>query len=559
MPRFLVLPVVAVLGSLLLMFGSRADDAKQVPASRGGTSARAEQGAHAPRSPARDRITVAESATSTATGVVFHDTNGNRKRDRGEPGLGGIRVSNGTDITRTDDAGRWELPVGDDTILFVVKPRGWRTPFNETRNPEFYYVHKPHGSPPEYKFAGVAPTGPLPASVDFPLYEQEEPETFQAILFGDPQPRNQQEVDWIAHDVVEELVGTDAAFGVTLGDVVFDDLDMFQPQARAIALIGIPWYNVVGNHDVNYDAPSDKLSDETFERHYGPNYYSFDYGPVHFVVLDDIEWYHPDGPEKRGRYRGGLGPEQIEFVANDLAMIPEDQLVVLMMHIPLTGVNDRHPLYRLIEKRPACISISGHTHTHEHVFIDSKDGWNGPVPHHHIVNVTVCGSWWSGAPDERGIPHTTMRDGGPNGYSILTLAGTKYTLDYRAAGRSADYQMQIHAPDAVSSADSASTDLYVNVFNGSERDPVEFRIGEGTWSKLEPRRTLDPWYKATFDAEAAIQPLPWRKLHEPSPSAHLWHAKLPANLPVGVHAIEVRTTDLFGRTFEDRRALRVTQ
>ena len=53
--------------------------------------------------------------------------------------------------------------------------------------------------------------------------------------------------DWIAHDVIEELVGTDASFGVTLGDIVFDDLNMFESQARSIALLGIPWYNVVGN------------------------------------------------------------------------------------------------------------------------------------------------------------------------------------------------------------------------------------------------------------------------------------------------------------------------
>src|SRR5690606_8316469 len=98
------------------------------------------------------------------------------------------------------------------------------------------------------------PTGPLPASIDFPLYPQEEPGQFRAILFGDPQPRNQQEIDFMAHDVLPELIGTDAAFGVTLGDIAFNNLEVFEPQARAIAVLGIPWYNVIGNHDVNYDA-----------------------------------------------------------------------------------------------------------------------------------------------------------------------------------------------------------------------------------------------------------------------------------------------------------------
>ena len=34
--------------------------------------------------------------------------------------------------------------------------------------------------------------------------------------------------------------------------------------------------------------------------------------------------------------------------------------------------------------------------------------------HQATINVTVSGSWWCGAPDERGIPHTMMADGAPN-------------------------------------------------------------------------------------------------------------------------------------------------
>lgn len=153
---------------------------------------------------------------STAAGVVFHDANGNRKRDPGEELLRDVRVSNGREIVTTDEHGRYSLPVDDDTILFVIKPRGWRTPLNENHLPRFYYIHKPNGSP-DLKYAGVEPTGPLADSIDFPLYPQDEPDTFRAILFGDPQPRDRKEIEDIAHDVVEELIGTDASFGVTLG------------------------------------------------------------------------------------------------------------------------------------------------------------------------------------------------------------------------------------------------------------------------------------------------------------------------------------------------------
>lgn len=179
--------------------------------------------------------------------------NGNQTFDEGDEPLAGIRVSNGHQIVRTNDQGVYELTVDDDNILFVIKPRNWRTPLSEDMLPRFYYIHKPNGSP-DLRYGGVEPTGPLPESVDFPLYPQEEPDDFKAILFGDTQPRNQREVDWIAHDVVEELVGTDASFGVTLGDIAFNDLTTMEPLNRTIALLGIPWYNVAGNHDINFDA-----------------------------------------------------------------------------------------------------------------------------------------------------------------------------------------------------------------------------------------------------------------------------------------------------------------
>ncbi|MBC8353681.1 MAG: calcineurin-like phosphoesterase C-terminal domain-containing protein [Planctomycetes bacterium] len=504
--------------------------------------------------------TFAQDSTATikATGVVYLDANSNREFDDGDKPLPDVRVSNRRDVVRTNAEGEYELMVDNDDIIFVVKPKGYRTPLSEDNLPQFYYIHKPEGSP-DLKFKGVEPTGELPASVDFPLYAQKEPEQFRAILFGDPQPRDQKEVDYIAHDVVEELIGTDASFGVTLGDIVFDDLEIFMPLNKTVALIGIPWYNVIGNHDINLDAKDDVQNDETFERIYGPAYYSFDYGQVHFLVLDDIEWYHPT-PGGKGRYRGGLGEEQMTFVRNDLAMIPDDQLVVLLMHVPLVDVRDRTELYRLIEKRPFCVSVSGHTHHHEHRFIKKEDGWLGPEPHHHIINVTVSGSWWSGAPDERGIPHTAMADGAPNGYSIISFDGTNYKLDFKAAGRSADYQMQIHAPELVTVDKLRETNIYVNVFNGSERSKVEMRIGkDDDWTAMEQTREADPQLQKVYDAEAKVigDPANWRKMSKPKASTHLWNAAFPTDTNVGTHLIEVRETDMYGRVTSSQRVIRI--
>lgn len=392
------------------------------------------------------------------------------------------------------------------------------------------------------------------------MYPQDEPDQFHAILFGDTQPRNQKEVDYIAHDVIEDLVGTDASFGVTLGDIVFDDLNVMQPLNRTIALLGIPWYNVVGNHDINFDARARQQANETFERVYGPSYYSFDHGPVHFVVIDNIEWRFDDQRQKMA-YRGGIGPEQLQFIRNDLALVPDDQLVVLLMHIPLTNTHDRHGLYKLIQNRRFCMSVSGHTHHHEHVFIRRKDGWEGPQPHHHVINVTVCGSWWSGAPDERGIPHSTMADGAPNGYSTITFDGTDYKVDFFAAGRSPAYQMELHAPDVVKSAESQKASLFANVFNGSEKTQVEMRIGDSKWIAMRHVREVDPKQQSVYDREAAIlakEPNRFRQLSRPKPSSHLWRVNLPSGLPAGTHLIHVRARHTANRTYHGRRVIRVT-
>ncbi|MFY8056556.1 MAG: metallophosphoesterase N-terminal domain-containing protein, partial [Planctomycetaceae bacterium] len=192
----------------------------------------------------QDSLIAGSTGPEQATGIVFLDSNQNSMRDADEPGIPGVKVSNGREVVACDQNGRYQLPVDDDTILFVIKPSGYRTVIDALNIPRGYYIHKPAGSP-KLDFPGVAPTGPLPASVDFPLYHSPEPAAFDVIFFGDPQPRNQQEIDFIAHDVIEELAGAQAAFGVTLGDILFDDLSLFDNFNRALSHIGVPWYNVI--------------------------------------------------------------------------------------------------------------------------------------------------------------------------------------------------------------------------------------------------------------------------------------------------------------------------
>jgi hypothetical protein len=497
--------------------------------------------------------------------VVFHDRDADGVRDRFELGIRGIAVSNGRDVARTDWRGRYRLPVSDDTIIFAVKPGGFATPLDEHHLPRFYYVHKPGGSPPGLRFPGVAPTGPLPASVDFPLTRRREPDAFDVLLFGDPQTYTTAEIDTFARDVIEEVIGSEAAFGIALGDLVGDDLSLFEPLNRAVGQVGIPWYNVPGNHDMNYRAKGDVHADETFERVYGPGSYAFEYASVHFVVLDDVVYRGAlaEGGSPQN-YVGGLSPDQIAFLRNYLEGVPRDHLVVVAMHIPLAGpsptleVPERRELFDALASHPHNLSISSHTHLQRHRFFGPEDGYPGSKPHHHLNQGTTSGSWWLGTPDEVGIPHAMMRDGTPNGYSILHFDGNDYTVRYKVARRPADYQMNVFAPGAVSSSEAGEKEVLVNVFSGSERTTVMMRLGrEGEWIPLARVERPDPYFLELKRRELESEPRPARPLPPADASRHLWAGRLPTDPPRGTFALEVRATDMFGETFTARRIIRV--
>ena len=489
------------------------------------------------------------SAAEVARGYLFHDENGNGMFDNGESGVEGVSVSNGREVVATDARGQYALPVGNDTILFVIKPRGWSTTLDIDGISRGYYVHKPAGSP-KTMYPGVAPTGPLPASVDFPMTRQPEPGKFDALIFGDPQPEDEEGVEHYGHDVVEELVGSDAIFGLTLGDIVEDRLDLLDDMNARTAQVGVPWHYVMGNHDMNKDSTTDALADETFERVYGPPYYSFTYGKVHVIALDSV---YREGDN----FHGELGERQLAFIENDLAYVPDDYLVIFTMHIPLVEFSDKEALFNIVKNRSHLLMIAAHWHKIEQFFLGPDDGWQGETPLHLYVAGAAGGSWWTGFKDASGIPHATMSDGSPNGYTVLSVDGNDYSFRYKAARRTEDYQMIITAPERVVAAEAAATEIVVNAFAASERATVEMRLGEnGSWIPMTRQRGVDPFVEAFHKRENAIAPeeAPWGK---PTETNHLWMGALPANPPIGMTVLYVRVVNGFGATFTGQRLMNI--
>lgn len=503
--------------------------------------------------------TIEIAQSETARGVVFDDRNANGSRDAGEPGISGVHVSNGADVATTDDSGRYELEVDDDTIVHVIKPRDWQTQLDKLNLPRFYYIHKPAGSPDQgFKFKGVEPTGPLPESIDFALTSSPDAEEFTVILVGDPQPYSRQQVRYYANDVIAELVDTEAVFGMSMGDIVGNDLSLFEAMNAVQGVVGIPWYNVLGNHDINFHAPIDKYSDETFERVYGPSHYAFQYGANHFLVLDNVHWIGKTETQK-GHYQGRLSEDQLKFVANYVKRVPREDRVVVCVHIPLPHMgHDGAPpstqeypqLLKILSSHPHTLSFSAHTHINDHKFAGSEEGYTPTeaTEHHHHNIVTGSGSWWRGILDTRGIPLTPMADGAPNGYIIATFKGIEYRLRYKGAHLPDDYQIAVHTQEVIDVVDTAASKVVANVFNGNTKTKVRMRVrGFGEWLPMEHLPQSDPAYDAAYQRDVVFAGDKRTTIPAPKVSGHIWSAQLPAEIPHGVHILEVESTDMFGQ------------
>ena len=513
--------------------------------------------------------------TGTVTGVVFEDRSGSGRRQPGDPGVPGVLVSNGREVVCTNGEGRYALPIADGTVVFVVKPAGYRVPADANNLPRFSYIHQPEGTPADLglRYAGIAPTGPLPASVDFALIRAEEPAAFDVILFTDPQPESAAELGFVRDTALASVLGTRAAFGMTTGDIMFDDLALYPRYNRLIGGVGVPWWHIGGNHDLNFEAPDAARSRETYKRVYGAPYYAFHYGSALFLMLDNVRYFGAataSGGARGGRYEGRFGERQLAFVAAVLQETPRDRLVVVAMHIPLVtdvgpgeawnNTSDRDDLLALLAGRPS-LSVAGHTHTTEHHYLGADGG------HHHHVLTAVSGSWWSGPYDRRGIACADSRDGTPNGYHVLSIDGDRYTTRLVPADGS-DRAMRISLESGFHGRDPevirettiqqllgspipaeavGATDLVVNVFDGGPRTRVTLRIGNGPPIAMGRVRRPDPFVEAVYARNAATKK-PWVKAE---PSSHIWTARLPAALPPGTHRADVAVVDEYGRDRHD--------
>lgn len=518
---------------------------------------------------------------SEATGLVT---------EVGAGPLADVLVSNGREVTRTGADGRWRLPVAPGQAIFAIKPSGFAAPVAPGTNlPRVSYVHDPDGTPtaPAFRYAGLPATGPLPASIDFAFTRSPEPTRFDVVLLTDPQPESAAEIGYLRDDIVAPLLapGRTAAFAMVLGDLAFDDLAAYPRLARMFGRVGVPWWPIGGNHDLDYEAADARRSRDTWKRVFGAPYFAHYYGGVLFVMLDNVD-YLGAGTGKNGEhgaYRGHISADQLAFVEALLAQTPAETLLVFGMHIPLrcyfdptmaaANTDNAAALLALIGDRP-CVSFAGHTHTTEHHYLGGRDGGSDAHPHHHHVLTAASGSWWSGPLDHRGIACADQTDGTPNGFHVLGIDGARYTTRFVPAAEPADRQMRIvletgyHARDKevlrtttmaqalrspITVDEVSGARLLVNLFDGGPRSTVRFALEDGPSIAMEREARPDPFVEQLYGRHSDTIKT-WVK---PSASSHLWQAALPSRLAAGTYRVRVAATDEYGRIHEDGMILEV--
>ena len=443
----------------------------------------------------------------------------------GGRGLSGVAITDGLAVVTTRPDGTYEL-ISDRgrEFVYVSVPAGHRIPIHPVGTARFYRRLSP-GSQDR-----------MEASWRFePIHGEDD--RHAVLVLADPQTQDQEEMAWFHEQTVPDVratlagLGGGEALGIACGDIMYDDLELYPQYERAVGRMGIPFYQVVGNHDLDRESATDAGSTATFSSHFGPRYYSFDRGAVHYVILDDVYW---QGDE----YRGYLDDDQLQWLGNDLAHVEAGRTVIVATHIPVEGgrfrrqgrerpgdsmaVTNRDALYRVLEPYETHI-LTGHTHENEHLFEHGV---------HEHVHGAVCGAWWSGP---------ICYDGTPNGYAVYEIDGESVSWRYKATGFADGHQMHLYAPGA----DPTTPDqLVANVWDWDPEWRVVWYEDGQPRGEMTRRLGLDPLSVELHTGPDLPSRRPWV---EPVPVGHLFYAT-PAPT---AGEVRVEATDRFGHAYSE--------
>ena len=94
-------------------------------------------------------------------------------------------------------------------------------------------------------------------------------------------------------------------------------------------------FNCMGNHDNNPKIAGDWAASTDYREQWGPTYYSFNIGDVHYVVLDDILCKNTGTGGDGRKYESTLTTDQLSWLKKDLSFVSTSTPLVITMHAPL--------------------------------------------------------------------------------------------------------------------------------------------------------------------------------------------------------------------------------
>ncbi len=348
-------------------------------------------------------------------------------------GIAGVVVNNGREFCRTDRHGMWQLSTDTVVSKFVSisTPREYQLPATDGLASGYYI---PIGK-------AVAMRG----NVDFTLHRRDTViDRFHYIAISDPQILNARDMKRWRTETVDDILHTAGhlrktgeVIGMTLGDVVFDNMTLYSQYAQSIRNRRMTFFQCIGNHDFQKAYPDlhnsepgvAHYAEQMFGHFFGPVNYSFNIGKCHIITMKNINY--------RGscKYEEEITDEDLQWLERDLSYVPKDVIVILNMHAP--AWNSMEPIDNILNAQRLAEILApweahvfaGHTHFFENVEVTPR------LYQHNIA--AACGAWWTS---------NLNRDGAPNGYMVATIDGTSMRWQYKATNVKTAYQMRVYKP-----------------------------------------------------------------------------------------------------------------
>ncbi len=381
-------------------------------------------------------------------------------------GLPNVVVSDGKRFVTTDADGTYSIKVSEGAeFVFIVTPSGYM-PACSGSTPMFY--RDVDGS-----------------DFDFVLYKFGVPGgTYRMLAVGDPQPKGDNAFKRLENEAFEDLRKMGEAsreknlpvFSIFLGDILYDNLELYPFVKGLMEKIKMPVWPVIGNHDHDMNVTEDIASSHLYSKHFGPTYYAFNAGKDYYIVLDNILY---NGIEN---YEEGLDKRQIDWLKGYLKHVPKGSHIFVAMHSPVYFY--RWKDYKMVMadefiealKDYKVTVLSGHTHIQYNYVINEN------MREYNIAS--VGGAWWI-------WDVMYSRDGAPCGYQVFDCTSKGYTHYWKSTGISEDYQFRVYP---VGTVEGHADELCVKVWNWDNRWKVEWYEDGKYMGQMKQYSGKDPDY-----------------------------------------------------------------